>query len=268
MKLVVACALLLTVGLGVAVASAQTAPAASVARTFVAPTDRTWEVTESVLKKLGWSIDQRDRAIGWIVTDSRGVEFKDFGVYGEGTRHKLRLTLKAAGEGRTSVAVERELYKEERILWMTERKPLPAADHAVELAVLDEIGKVVPAVAEGAPPPVAAAPGAVPGPPLGAPPGGRGEFTFKVTYRVKASAGSAKLTYRNAEGGTVQTSARVPWETSFDARGGSFLYVAAQNQGATGSVTCEILLDGESRTTSTSSGAYVIAECSNAAERN
>jgi hypothetical protein len=61
---------------------------------------------------------------------------------------------------------------------------------------------------------------------------------------------------------------RVPWEASFDAKGGSFLYVSAQNEATAGSVTCEILLDGESRTTSTSSGAYVIAECSNAAERN
>jgi hypothetical protein len=34
-----------------------------------------------------------------------------------------------------------------------------------------------------------------------------------------------------------------------------------------GSVTCEIALDGEVRTSSTSTGAYVIAECSNSAER-
>jgi hypothetical protein len=61
---------------------------------------------------------------------------------------------------------------------------------------------------------------------------------------------------------------RLPWEMSFDAKGGSFLYVSAQNQSASGSVTCEILLDDESRTSSTSNGAYVIAECSNAAERN
>ena len=100
------------------------------------------------------------------------------------------------------------------------------------------------------------------------PPSSRGEFTFKVTYRVKGTAGSAVLTYRNARGGTEQTSARLPWELSFDAKGGLFLYVSAQNESTTGSVTCEILLDDETRTSSTSSGAYVIAECSNAAERN
>jgi hypothetical protein len=89
-----------------------------------------------------------------------------------------------------------------------------------------------------------------------------------VTYRVKGTAGSAVLTYRNARGGTEQSSVRLPWELSFDAKGGLFLYISAQNESTTGSVTCEILLDDETRTSSTSSGAYVIAECSNAAERN
>ncbi|HLE43931.1 MAG TPA: hypothetical protein VJB36_07940, partial [Methylomirabilota bacterium] len=71
----------------------------------------------------------------------------------------------------------------------------------------------------------------------------------------------------NARGGTEQASVRLPWEMSFDAKGGSFLYVSAQNHGVAGSVTCEILLDDENRTNSTSTGAYVVAECSNAAER-
>ncbi len=114
-----------------------------VTRTFNAPLDRVWQVTESVLKSLDWGIDEHDRTVGWILTDSRGVEFKDFGVYGEGTRHKLRLTLKAAGEGKTSVSVERQLYKEERILWMKERKPLQAKDRSVETAVLDAIARAL-----------------------------------------------------------------------------------------------------------------------------
>jgi len=114
-----------------------------VTRTFNAPLDRVWAVTESVLKSLGWDVDESDRSVGWIVTDSRGVEFKDFGVYGEGTRHKLRVTVKAAGEGRTSVSVERQLYKEERILWMKERKPIQAKDRSVETAVVDAIGRAL-----------------------------------------------------------------------------------------------------------------------------
>ncbi len=114
-----------------------------VTRTFNAPLERVWVVTESVLKSLGWDIDERDRSVGWMVTDSRGVEFKDFGVYGEGTRHKLRVTVKAAGEGKTSVSVERQLYKEERILWMKERKPIPVKDRSVETAVVDAIGRAL-----------------------------------------------------------------------------------------------------------------------------
>lgn len=119
-------------------------PANSTSRMFAAPIDRVWAVAESVLKSLGWDIDKSDRAVGWILTDSRGVEFKDYGVYGKGPRHKLRLTLKAVGEGRTSVSVERELYTEERILWMTERKPLAKTDASVEIAVLDAIQKGLP----------------------------------------------------------------------------------------------------------------------------
>jgi hypothetical protein len=43
--------------------------------------------------------------------------------------------------------------------------------------------------------------------------------------------------------------------------------VSAQNKQNWGAVTREILIDGETRTNSTSSGAFVIAECSNAADR-
>jgi len=133
--------LVLLLALGAGGGSAQ--PAAETTRTFAAPMDRVWLVSESVLRSLGWDIDKSDRAVGWILTDSRGVEFKDYAVYGKGLRHKLRLTLKAAGEGQTAVSVERELYTEERILWMTDRKPVPAADRSVETAVLDAIGKAL-----------------------------------------------------------------------------------------------------------------------------
>jgi hypothetical protein len=115
------------------------AAAEVVSRTFEAPTDRVWTVTESVLKSLGWEVDQSDRAVGWLLTDSRAVDFKDYAVYGKGLRHKLRIAMKAAGAGRTTVSVERELYTEERILWMTERKPVQAPDQAVEKGVLDAI---------------------------------------------------------------------------------------------------------------------------------
>ena len=133
----------LALGLGLA-----GAPAASVAgdppsRTFNAPIDRVWVMTESVLKSLGWDVDKSDRAVGWILTDSRGVEFKDYAVYGKGLRHKLRVSLKTVGAGRTTVSVERELYTEERILWMTERKPVQATEQTVETGILDAIQKAL-----------------------------------------------------------------------------------------------------------------------------
>ena len=112
-------------------------------RTFNAGVDRVWTVTQSVLKSLGWEIDKADRDVGWMLTESRGVEFKDYAVYGKGLRHKLRITMKAAGDGRTSVAVERELYAEERILWMAERKPVAPTDQTVETGILDAIDRAL-----------------------------------------------------------------------------------------------------------------------------
>lgn len=134
-------ALLLALGLLLAGAPGPLGAADVPNRTFDAPLDRVWTVTESILKSLGWEIDTYDRAVGWILTDSRGVEFKDYGVYGKGLRHKLRISLKAAGESRTTVTVERELYTEERVLWMAERKPVPATDQTVETGILDAIGR-------------------------------------------------------------------------------------------------------------------------------
>jgi hypothetical protein len=95
-------------------------------------------------------------------------------------------------------------------------------------------------------------------------PEARGEFAPRVTYRVTGTATEAALTYRNANGGTEQKDVPLPWELTFDLRGTSPLYVSAQNRTSAGSVTCEILFDGVSRTNATSSGAYVLATCSEA----
>ena len=122
--------------------AAQQGPAPT--RVVGAPMERAWLVTESVLKSLGWEVDESDRAVGWILTDSRGVDFKDFAVYGKGTRHRLRVTLRSVESGRTAVSVDRELYTEERILWMKDRKPVSGTDRSVELAVLDAIEKALP----------------------------------------------------------------------------------------------------------------------------
>jgi hypothetical protein len=139
--LLLAAALPLTVTALIGAPPARAADAPS--RTFDAPKDRVWTVAESVLKSLGWEIDESDRAVGWMLTDSRALDYKDYAVYGKGVRHKLRLTLKAVDDRRTTVSVDREVYSEERILWMTEKKPVPATDQAVETAVLDAIQKAL-----------------------------------------------------------------------------------------------------------------------------
>lgn len=112
-----------------------------VTRTLHAPVDRVWTTTEAVLKQLGWDIDKADRTIGWITTDSRSVEGEDYGVYAKGTRHKLRIQMKPAGESRTSVTVERTVFKRERILWMDKDEPLATNDQTVEKSLLTAIEK-------------------------------------------------------------------------------------------------------------------------------
>jgi hypothetical protein len=126
---------------------ASTAPAGEpVAQTFNAPVDRVWTVTEAVLKQLGWEIDKKDRTIGMIGTDSRRVEGEDYGVYAKGVRHRLTLYVKAASDNRTTVTVERELFKRERILWIDKDEPFAASastNRDVERSILSAIGKAL-----------------------------------------------------------------------------------------------------------------------------
>jgi hypothetical protein len=112
-----------------------------VTRTLDAGEDRVWAVTESVLKVQGWEIEKSERAIGWITTRSRMVEGEDYGVYAKGTRHLLRIHVKAASPGKTTVSVERSLFNRERILWMDKDEPLVAKDQDVEKRLLDDIQK-------------------------------------------------------------------------------------------------------------------------------
>jgi hypothetical protein len=117
-------------------------PVQGVSRTYSAPVDRVWSVTEAVLRQLGWDVDKADRSIGWITTDSRKVDFEDYGVYAKGTRHRLRLIVKEAGAGQSTVTVERTLFTRERILFVDNDTPLPpTGDHAVEESILAAIAK-------------------------------------------------------------------------------------------------------------------------------
>lgn len=122
-------------------APAPAAAAEPVARTFAAKVERVWSVTESVLKHLGWEIDKSDRTIGWITTESRRVEGEDYGVYEKATRHRLTIHVKAVGADRTTVSIERAVFRRERILWMDNDEPVTVTDRSVEQAVLAAIGK-------------------------------------------------------------------------------------------------------------------------------
>ena len=86
----------------------------------------------------------------------------------------------------------------------------------------------------------------------------------KITYRVSGTTPhGADVTYRNGEGGVEQQAVNLPWNsTTFGFSAGGFAYISAQNRGASGSVTCEIWMNGVKVRTSTSSGEYTIATCS------
>jgi hypothetical protein len=61
-----------------------------IVRRVLAPCDRVFTVTRSVLKNLGRDIDKEDRDVGWIVTDSRRLDGDNFGVYAKGVKHRVR----------------------------------------------------------------------------------------------------------------------------------------------------------------------------------
>ena len=115
--------------------------AGSVSRTFGVSTDHAWTTTERVLKVLGWDVDKADRDIGWITTDSRMVDGENYGVYSKGVRHKLRINIKAEADRKTTITVERTVFKRERILWMDKDEPLSTTDQTVEKELLAAIGK-------------------------------------------------------------------------------------------------------------------------------
>ena len=86
---------------------------------------------------------------------------------------------------------------------------------------------------------------------------------YDVKYEVTGTATTVDITMENEDGGTSQYSdLSVPWSYEFRRIEGSFVYISAQNQQETGSVTVKIYTDGSVFKTSTSAGAYVIATAS------
>ena len=109
--------------------------------TFNAPVDTVWDKTMAVLKVLGWDVDKSDRSIGFIVTESRRVDGDNFGVYEKALRHRLQLNVRKASDTRTTVSVERSVFKRERILFVDKDEPIDDPRTEVQKSILDAIGK-------------------------------------------------------------------------------------------------------------------------------
>ena len=90
---------------------------------------------------------------------------------------------------------------------------------------------------------------------------------LRAVYEVEGSALSAGLTMSTPTG-TQQNTVGLPLRNTageagvgHTARSGEFLYISAQNQAQSGTVTCRITLDGDVVSENSSSGAYGIAQC-------
>ena len=84
-----------------------------------------------------------------------------------------------------------------------------------------------------------------------------------VIYKITGTAEEVDVTLSNDTGGTEQyTSVSLPKKYTYTSFDDSFTYISAQNQGASGTVTVSIYVNGELFKTSSSSGAYVIATAS------
>jgi hypothetical protein len=55
-------------------------------------------VTRSVLESLGGDIDKEDRAVGWIVTDSRRLDGDHLGVSAKSITHRPRMPIERLDE--------------------------------------------------------------------------------------------------------------------------------------------------------------------------
>ena len=123
------------------------APAAAgpVEFTFNAPVDVVWDKTLAVLKVLGWDIDKdkANRSVGLIVTDSRRVDGDNYGVYEKALRHRLQLSVRRVSDTRTTVSIDRSVFKRERILFVDKDEPIEDARTDVQKSILDAIGKAL-----------------------------------------------------------------------------------------------------------------------------
>lgn len=86
--------------------------------------------------------------------------------------------------------------------------------------------------------------------------------SHSVVYRIEGTAKVASLTMTNAQGGTEQTRAFVPFTRFMDVNDGNFVYISAQNERGGDRLSCSISVDGAPFKQSTSLGRYAVADCS------
>jgi len=84
--------------------------------------------------------------------------------------------------------------------------------------------------------------------------------TYQVTYQVTGSAQRASVTYWTADG-MEQRTVDLPWKRTFKAQEHQIIGVVAQNESDSGSIKCEILVNGKVTKTATSTGAYSLVTC-------
>lgn len=84
-----------------------------------------------------------------------------------------------------------------------------------------------------------------------------------IEYRISGTAPGADITIVNAQGNIEQASGRANNQRIYlgPVESGEFVSISAQNVDDSGTITCEILADGEVISEATSAGAYVIASC-------
>lgn len=91
-----------------------------------------------------------------------------------------------------------------------------------------------------------------------------GNYSIEYIVSGTGACTRADLTYYNSsEGISQQSDATLPWSYKFTVSDKhQFLYISAQNDFSSGSVTTTIKINGTVEATSTSTGAYVISTSS------
>jgi hypothetical protein len=101
----------------------------------------------------------------------------------------------------------------------------------------------------------------------------RAALATQITYQLEGTASSADITMQTPTGTSQQAGVKIPLTTkagtvgiTYTFQAGDFVYISAQNNDDSGSVTCKIVTEsGKVISSNTASGAYAIASCKGSA---